>query len=184
MYLAADIKLYFDFDSQKLELDQNPLEDPELTPLSNIAFDKDLSELQFDAVYRGRRTHFVVSLKHECDKIIFGFFFKLIDSGFSVKESDLDDVELTFEKGKLESVQIFKHSKDYDLLDSLDIVAQDGTAFLVKQCPWRKISLDTVTVSDGKIISKAGNKKFTYRLEAQPLIFDLIKRLIESCGPV
>jgi hypothetical protein len=180
----CSIRLYFNFNSQKFEFDRNPFGDPALSPLSNVTLNNDLSELQFDVVCRGKSTRFVISTEHECDKIIYDFFSKITDSGFSVREDDLDDMHVAFEQGKLEFVRMFKHSKSYDLLDSLNIKVEGENLFLIKQRPWRKISLDTVKVSDGNIISKAGDEEFIYHIETQPLIFDTVKRLIESGGSV
>lgn len=178
------IRLYFNFNSQKFEFDRNPFGDPALRPLSNVTLSNDLSELQFDVVYRSRSTRFVISIEHECDKIIYDFFSRITDSGFSVMEDDLDDMQVAFEQGKLEFVRMFKHSKSNELLESLNIKVEGEKSFLIKQRPWRKITLDTVKVSDGNIISKAGKEEFIYRVETQPLIFDTIKRLIESSGSV
>lgn len=178
--LVTDAKFYFNFDTQKFEIDQDPYSDPDCTPLLNISLKDDLSELQFDAVYRGKETRFVISITNSCDKILYDFFSRVTNEGFSIAKNDVDDLQLVFENGKLESLKVYKLSKAQELLDSLFIAFDEGRHYLIEEDPWRKIELNAIEATDGKIISKSENEEFIYNLETQPLIFDTVKKLIES----
>ncbi|MBC9929163.1 hypothetical protein [Chitinophaga qingshengii] len=168
--------------TQKFEINQQPFGEPDTKPLKNIVLKRDFSLLTFDAEYRRRETSFSISAANPCERAILAFFAHVNENGFSISESDLDDTQLVFKNGLLFSITIYKNTKEYQLIDSLDIFTEGGALTLMRRDPWEKLKLDKLLLESSNIISQSGDRQFTYHLDMQAFIFDTIKKMIESGG--
>jgi hypothetical protein len=178
--LAMGLQFIYNYKLQQFEVNNNPLGDPNPIPMNNVVMSDDLSQLSFDAKYQGKQQQFLITATHECDKIMFELFSRLRNNDLLAVDEDLDDLHLIFEKGKLESIKGYKHSKANDLLDSLNIFLEEGNYSMVKQRPWRKFNLNSIVVDDNKVISKSADEEFVYNLDVQPVLLETIKRLVNS----
>src|SRR5579859_6067249 len=70
-YLVSELKFYFNKDSRQFELDQNPHGEPKFTKINGLIVNTGFSEMEFDAVYRSKDTHFKFSSDYNCDKILY-----------------------------------------------------------------------------------------------------------------
>ncbi|HEY0681636.1 MAG TPA: hypothetical protein VGD45_04860 [Steroidobacter sp.] len=168
---------------QRFELDQNPFGDPNLVTMNNVAFSEDFSQLTFDARYQRKHRQFVITAANEQQKIMFEFFARLNANGFRTQDDEADHLELHFEKGGLDSIQIYKNDERCNLLDSLRIFSEAGRYFLVKQCPWRKFELTSMRVDDHRWISRSADEEFVFDLQVQPVIYETVKRLVDISTP-
>jgi hypothetical protein len=178
--LAMGLQFIYNYKSLEFGVNNNPHGEPNPIPMNNVVMSDDLSQLSFDAKYQGKQQQFQITAIHECDKVMFELFSRLRNNDLLAVDKDLDDVHFVFEKGKLESVEGYKHSKDNDLLDSLDIFIEEGNYTLLIQEPRQKFNLNSIVVNDNKLISRSAGEEFVYNLDVQPLIVETIKRLIDS----
>jgi hypothetical protein len=180
LMVAVGHPFYFSQRSQQFELDTNPFGDPHLATMKHVVFSHDCSELTFDAKIRRKQRHFVITAANEHKKILLETFAQLNANGFTTRDDEVDHVQLRFQDGRLTSLQIYKSAKDCELLDSLRIVGETDGYSLIKQAPWRKFKLNSVTVDDNRLISRSADEEFVFRLDVQPVIVEIVKRLVDS----
>jgi hypothetical protein len=180
LFLAMHLQFFYNYKSQQFEVNNNPHGDPHLIPMNNVVMSDDFSQLSFDAKYQGKERQFQITAIHECDKIMFELFSRLRNNDLLAIDEDLDDLRLVFENGKLESIKGYKNSKTDGLIDSLNIISEEGSYSLIIQDPWRKINLNSIVVDNNKLISRSADEEFLYNLDIQPVLVETIKRLIDS----
>ena len=178
--LVLDLQFFYNYKSKQFEVNNNPHGEPNPIPMNNVVMSDDLSQLSFDAKYQGKQQQFQITAVYECDKIMFELFSRLRNNDLLAVDEDLDDLHFVFEKGKLQSIEGYKHSKDNDMLDSLDVFIEEGNYTLLKHAPRRKVNLNSIVVDDNKLISRSADEEFVYNLDVQPLISETLKRLINS----
>ena len=178
--LVMELQFIYNYRSHQWEVNNNPHGEPNPIPMNNVVMSDDLSQLSFDAKYQGKQQQFEITAVHECDKIMFELFSRLRNNDVLAVDEDLDDLQLVFTKGKLESIQGFKYSKDSDLLDSLNIFPEEGSYMLLRKKPRRKLNLNSIVADDNKLISRTADEEFVYNLNVQPLISETVKRLVNS----
>ena len=181
--LALYLQFFYNYKSKQFEVNNNPHGDPNLIPMNNVVMSDDFSQLSFDAKYQGKQQQFQITAIHECDKVMFELFSRLLNNDLLAVDKDLDDLQLVFEKGKLQSIEGYKHSKENDMLDSLDVFIEEGNYTLLKHSPRRKVNLNSIVVDDNKLIGRSADEEFVYDLDVQPLISETIKRLLNSSVP-
>jgi hypothetical protein len=174
------LQFFYNYRSHEFEVNNNPHGEPNPIRMNNIVMSDDLSQLSFDAKYQGKQQQFEITAMHACDKIMFELFSRLRNNDLLAVDEDLDDLHVVFENGKLESIQGYKHSKTNGLIDSLNIISEEGNYFLIKQAPWRKFNLNSITVDNHKLISRSADEEFVYNLDVQPVLLETIKRLIDN----
>jgi len=180
LMVAVGHPFYFSQRSQQFELDTNPFGDPHLAPMQHVVFSHDCSQLSFDAKIRRKQRHFAITAANEHEKILLETFARLNANGFTTRDEEADHVHLRFQDGRLVALQIYKSAKDCELLDSLRIVGEADGYALIKQAPWRKFQLNSITVDDDKVTSRSAEEEFVFRLDVQPAILEIVKRLVDS----
>lgn len=183
LVLAVGLQFYYNYESQQWDLNQDPYGDPDLQPMNNVVVDETAGVLSFEAKYQGKAQQFAITAAYEPEKIMLAFFAEVKKMGKLAPVDDMDDMQLIFEKGKLEAIMIYKHTKALEIVDSLNIKGNEGKYSLIKQKPWRKFELNAVAVNDHQIVSRSGKEEFRFELNLQPVIFNTVKKLIEGSTP-
>ncbi|HEY0608840.1 MAG TPA: hypothetical protein VGD35_04270 [Chitinophaga sp.] len=178
--LSMSVQFIFNFTKQKFEFNQNPLGERDTRPINNIVISDDLSKISFDTEEKKQFVSYNISAEREHEHMLLGFLSRVNKEGFSIAGNDREDIQLVFQGDVLSEITTYKRSENYELLDSLDIVVEDGNIVLIQQDPWRRINLESVVLKDGDLISRSGDEEFIYHLDTQPFIFDTVKGLIES----
>jgi hypothetical protein len=180
LILGMGHALCFNQRSQRFEFDKNPFGDPHLVPMNNVLLSDDYSRLAFEAKYERRERQFVITAANECHRIMFELFARLNASGFKTADGDADHVQVHFEKDRLSSIEIYKHPKPLEeLTDALHIFGEAGQYFLVKQQPWRKLRLSSLTMQGNALISRSADEELVYTLDVQPVILETVTRLVK-----
>ena len=177
--LVSELRFCLNPESSEFELDQNPSGESMMTEISNLKTSKDLSELEFECVYRNTPTVFVLSSKYEYDKIIYRILVNGVGNIFDNIGKDLDKVELIFEKGEFKALRLMK-SLDYEVVDSMSILKEDRDYKLILFDPWRKLKLDTFAFEENILVSRTEEGEFTYKPDIQPPIMDILKEFLEK----
>jgi hypothetical protein len=177
LIIFTDIQFDFNFKTQQFEVDQNPVGQPMLTPISDISVNE---ELTFHAKFRNQETDFVIQPTHAVEKILLELFSTINNNGFKITEQDIDKFKLVFREGKLESIRIWKNSSSSELLDAVNFKLQDGKYYIIKQSPWRKIEIEKITTEGNNLLFNGATETITFQLETQPLIFETVQKLIEA----
>lgn len=180
LVLTVGVQFYYNYELQRWEINQNPYEDAEPVPIGNVMVSADACQLSFDANYQGKDRKFEVTARYEPEKIMLRFFLQLHSGEKLALPEDVDDIQLIFEKGNMESIKIYKHSKELTLISSLNIVSEKRKFSLIKQKPWRKFELKAIKLIDGAIVSYSSDEEFVFHLNVQPFILKLIKELVEG----
>ena len=175
--VVSEIKFYFDKTKHEFELDQNPHGEPKLVKLRNLTLSSDSSELQFEARYQREDTQFKLVSQHPVDKIIYRTMAAIPDSGFAFRDDEHDSVDLLFEEGALTAVSFFKRI-DTKMVDFLRIIKEEGAFIQIKQRPFAKIPLNSIVAGDGRIIYKTDSEEFSYSVDVQEYIWDILSQLI------
>jgi hypothetical protein len=176
LIITVGMQFYYNYETQQWELNQEDYGDPKLVPIINVVLNEDATRLSFEA----QKQQFEITASLEPEKTLLNFFAQLNGPQKLDTADDVDDMELIFVKGKLETLQIYKHTKELSIIDSLRIKGSDGTFSLIKQKPWRKFELDTIEVNNSQIMSKSGKEQFNFPLHLQPIIFNTVKKLVEG----
>ncbi|GGB00799.1 hypothetical protein [Puia dinghuensis] len=177
--LVSELKFYFNRNTHQFELDQNPHGEPKLTKINNLKLSADFSEMEFDAVYRNKDTQFKLLSEYPFDKTLYRTIAGIPDSDFAFRDDDKDKIELIFNQGAISQVYMYKHV-DMNLVDSLTIIREDGVFYLIKQGPYAKIPLNSVVAADNRIISRSASEEFSYSVNDQEYIWNLLSRLINE----
>ena len=180
LVLAVGLQFYYNYETKQWELNQDPYGDPDLVPMNNVELNEAAHQLTFEAEYQGKPQQFEITASFEPEKIMLDLFSQLNNQEKLVTGEDVDDMQLIFEKGKLNSIRIFKHTKEFEILDSLNIKSDNGNFSLIKQKPWRKFDLKAIGVDNGNIVSESAEEQFSFHLDVQPIILDTVKKLVES----
>jgi hypothetical protein len=180
LVLALGLQFHYNYETSLWEVNQDLYGEPSLVLMNNVVIDQAAGQLSFKARYQGKEQQFEITAAYEPEKIMINFFAQLHHQEKPAVGEDLDTMELSFEKGELEFIRMYKHSRSFEILGSLNIKYEKGEFFLIKQRPWRKFSLKNVEMNNGAILSRSADEEFVYRLDAQPLIFNMVKQLLES----
>jgi hypothetical protein len=180
LVLTVGMQFYYNYETQQWELNQDDYGDPDLVPIKNVVLNEAATQLNFEAKYRGTQQQFEITASLEPEKILLNFFAQFNGPQKFDTADDVDDMEMNFEKGKLETLQIYKHTKELSIVDSLRIKGGEGRFSMIKQKPWRKFDLDSIEVRDSQIISKSGKELFNFHLDLQPVFFNTVKKLLDQ----
>jgi hypothetical protein len=175
--ISAGEKFYFNPDTHQFELDQNPEGEPKLAKVKNLKLSADASELEFEARWRREDTQFKLSSSYPFDKVLYQTIASIPDSGFAFREEDTDKAELIFTDGFLSKVYMYKRV-DMKLVDSLTIIREEGTYYLILQRPYAKIALTSVVAADHRIVSTSATEEYSYKVDVQEYIWEILSRLI------
>ena len=177
--LVSELRFCLNPASSEFEMDQNPFGESMMTEISNLKTNEDLSELEFECVYRNTPTVFVLSSKYEYDKIIYRILANGVGNISDNAGKDLDKVELIFEKGEFKALRLMK-SLNYKVVDSMSILKEDKDYKLILFNPWRKLKLNTFAFEENILVSRTEEGEFTYKPDIQPSIMDILKEFLEK----
>jgi hypothetical protein len=62
----------------------------------------------------------------------------------------------------------------------LDVFTEEDHYFLIKSRPRRKFRLNSVRVDGNKLISRSAEEEFVFRLDVQPVILEIVTRLLDG----
>ena len=150
-----------------------------MAKIRNLKLNSDASELEFEARYRHEDTQFKLVSEYPVDKIIYRTMAAIPDSGFAFRDDEHDSVELLFNEGALSTVSLFKRI-DTKMVDFLRIVREDGAFIQIRQRPFAKIPLTSIVAGDHRIIYRTDSGEFSYSVDVQEYIWDILSRLINE----
>lgn len=179
MSLISGVKFHLNRSNMKFYIDQNPEGEADPVPIFNLDWKEHVSCLEFEAYYRGEKSTFQLSSNYECDKIIYKFLTLTLDENILFQNTDTEKVTLSFENGKISSIDIFKYI-DSKMVDSLAIFSEAGKLFLLKQNPWEKIKLDSLTLKNNTILCKYKNDVIIYHLYINPFVLTFMNDCLLS----
>lgn len=179
LVLTVGVQLYYNYDTQKFELNQDPYGDPDPVPVHHVAVKDDFSELSFEANYRGLPRQFIITAGYDTEKVLLQLFAQLNNNGPLTVGRDMDHMQFIFDKGKLESIELYKHNKSADIIESWDVFLDKGNYVLVSEIPRHtRVNLDALEVNGNKLNGRAGSREYVFRFSTQPVLVDAIKRLV------
>lgn len=175
----SDLKFYLNKDL-KFQLDQNPHGVPVLSEITDIESNEDYSIISFNSNFRNENIKFIINSKYKCDNFILKTIKLVNDNKIkpTFNNDDLDKVEISFRKGKLLSIYIYKY-KNYNLIDSLTIINENNELYLIKQNPWKKEKLKTINMINNKFIYEIETGSFSFSLDVNDFILKIINNLID-----
>ncbi|UKE68215.1 hypothetical protein K8O61_11920 [Xanthomonas cerealis pv. cerealis] len=178
MRVSAEPSLYLDLERSELELDQNPLGDRILCPVSDLKFNANFSGLEFSSFWKGESEQFDVKSSYLIDKVIYSVINELLTMP-RVARVDFGDIfEFSFGKGKFVSLNMMRLSKDGVVEKSVRIVEKEGSVFMVIPSPWKRLELKKITVAADRInLISVNDGAFEYDLFLPEWIFRFLPRV-------
>ena len=89
-------KFFYSSIFKEFEIDENPYGDPVCQPLKNLKLTND--KLEFDTNYKGEDVHFSLESNYKADKLFYPYFIHISESDFAFLPSDIDGVEMLYNK--------------------------------------------------------------------------------------
>ena len=179
LYLVSDLKFWLNENSLKFELDQNPHGEPKLAEIEGMEANEDFSQITFNSNYRNENVSFQLNIETDYDASIFRIIHSVNNGVISpvYNPDDLDKVEILFKDGKLFQVYLYKY-RDYELLETLTVIYEQGEYFIVKQNPWKKIKLENLSLRDEKIICSTSEEQIKYKLDVNEFVLRIVEDLL------
>lgn len=180
LVVTIGVQLHYDYEKHQFDVNQDEYGDPDLSPIHRVAVNDDFSQLSFEAEFDGLPTQFVVSANNPIEKALVETFAAINSNGKLKPGKDLDHMQFFFDKGKLESIEIYKHDEEFNILETLDIVLDKptGNYVLIIQVPYQKIKLNTIEVTDTELIGRSADQAFVFKWNTQKVIVEALKKLI------
>ncbi|MDM7574006.1 hypothetical protein PD5205_02364 [Xanthomonas fragariae] len=164
MRVSAEPSLYLDLERSELELDQNPLGDRVLCPVSDLKFRSDFSGIEFSSFWKGESERFDVKSSYPIDKFIYGIISEILTMPRSAGAGFGDVFQFSFEKGKFVSFNLMRLSRDGVVEKSIRVVEKEGVIFMVIPSPWKRVGLKKVIVAEGRVSLISFDDVFEYDL--------------------
>jgi hypothetical protein len=181
---AKDLRLVFDLGLSVAEaggfvFDVEPYGDADYRPASNVEVNQQRTSMSFDVLIDDRAESFRVRSTRACDAVLFDAVERIRAQGFEFRPDDKDRVDVLFRDGVLESLDIGRHEEG-DAEDYITLILRDNHWFYVRGNPSQRIPVRQVAVSAGVLSCVSDDKVFRYELQSQPLIADLVGRLLST----
>jgi hypothetical protein len=167
-------KFYYNFNTQKFELDETPYSDRTCIPILNLS--DTITGFEFDAFYKKKDTHFSIDCKYPSDKIIKEYLFILNEKGFVFDSQNGTKIEILFEKNKLISIELVK-IENYVSKDFLTLIFKNEKSLI--KYPFQKLVLKSVSFTESTLFCECETEVVKWDIPISELKLEILKRLIE-----
>ncbi|GHT71482.1 hypothetical protein AGMMS50239_40660 [Bacteroidia bacterium] len=176
--------LYYNFITNDFSIEQNPLGESNPKKIFNVIISEDFKKMTFDTIDNTNEIKTITLIaQHNTDVILYEVFFKAQQNHFKITEADLDRIEMSFQKGMLYELRIYKKDRKYNLIDSLTIFEENDKLYVLTRNPRSKLILKNLEVSNGHVVYDVDYSHFVYRLDIQETIINFLNKTIkESCN--
>lgn len=176
--LISEINFVLNYTTKSFEVDQNPHGESNCTPISNISTNYDYSSLMFDTIYRKKETSFSLTSNHDFDKIIYHTIYNFDQLSYMYTNNDKDKIEIYFSDGFFSKLYLYKHENN-KLIDTMTLLSETDGLYIIKQNPWRKFKINLLEIKNSEIICKNDHDEFSFNIQNQTLVKDLIISLLK-----
>lgn len=178
LFFVSGEKFCFNGAQKTFEIDQDPLGEGSLTPVTQLSFDK--NSLSFDTVQDGVAYHYAISSKFSADAVLYDFLREDHFSGHNMTNDDQNVVFIEFEKQQLKQLKLIKVEQGISV-DFLTLYFDPGENFLIKYPQQRKV-LNSLTFDDNKLVCRTPGEELVWELQVQPVILSVVKQLIMTAA--
>jgi hypothetical protein len=166
-------KFYYNFNTQKFELDETPYSDSTCIPVLNLR--NTIVGFEFDAFYKKKDTHFSIDCKYPSDKIIKEYLFILNEKGFVFDSQNGTKIEILFENDKLVSIELVK-MENFISKDFLTLVFKNEKSLI--KYPFQKLLLKSFNLTNNYIICECETEVVKWEVSLPEVAIEIFNRLI------
>ena len=179
--LMTNETLMYDFKTKKFCINQNPMGEEKLVPISDIEVADDFHEISFSTIYRKQEKRIIMKSQNKVDAILYKFFSSLHKNTFEVQENDIDRIIIVIKNNTLDKIEIYKKNKDYELIDSLRVVSKDNElCFEIFDPEYVQMKIINMKFLQNRFLITTETGVQEYIVETQNIILDFINKLIDN----
>ena len=173
--------LMYDFKTKGFCINQNPMGEEKLVPISNIIVSDNFHELSFSTIYRKQEKRIIMKCQNKVDIVIYNFFSTLLKNTFDVQKNDIDRIIICIKNNTIDKIQIYKKNNDYELIDSLSIVSKDKELYFdIFEPEYLQTRIINIEFIQNKFLITTETGLQEYIVDSQSIILDFINRLINT----
>lgn len=188
LVLSSELKFVYRsrFETPKFSTDVEPYGEEYLCTVNKLEVSDDFTEIEMEVIYEaGQELEQKLIVKdtsfYEVNKIMHKIVNDVNNHNKSIQinKNNSDKIELSFEKGKFESLEVHKYNANNLTIDHFQIFMENEKLMLRKH-GGNLIYLDKFSIEDFKINYSYDSIEYFYTLDISIDVYNIIEILIKS----
>ncbi|RFS19268.1 hypothetical protein DVR12_23835 [Chitinophaga silvatica] len=175
--IKSELKFVFRPDSHAFVLRQDPFGEPIYVAINHLKVDPDYHQMRFETVGMKQKTQYQLIASQKCDQSFIRIIEAVGREGFEFKDTDVDKINIIFEKGKVVRINCYKRI-EFQLTDTLGITREGENLILAQQQPFSRKIITRLEIKNNQIICTTQETTKVYELNVQPRIIQWLAELL------